>query len=155
MVPEALRVRLYNVYVLPILLYNCGTWGLTDHDIESLEAFHRRHLRRVLRVHYPQHISNAALYKRCKTAPLRLHLTKSRWRLFGHILRRAQPIPAQLNMVRYYATVGTMPAYRGRMRTCLPTVLDKDLRLDFTSNLRLRSSKDQSILSILAQDRAA
>lgn len=26
---EATRVRLYNCYVLPVLLYNFGTWALT------------------------------------------------------------------------------------------------------------------------------
>ncbi|RMX63187.1 hypothetical protein KXD40_006725 [Peronospora effusa] len=38
---EATRLRLYNCYVLPILLYNCGTWALTDSVLRSLESFHR------------------------------------------------------------------------------------------------------------------
>nr|CCA28178.1 hypothetical protein PITG_00382 [Albugo laibachii Nc14] len=70
-----LRVRLYNVYVLPILIYNCGTCDLTDRDISNLEVYHRRHLHRVLCIHFPQHISNADIYKRCNTKPLRIHLT--------------------------------------------------------------------------------
>ncbi|ETI38393.1 hypothetical protein F442_15732 [Phytophthora nicotianae P10297] len=27
------RIRLYNYYVLPILLYNCGIWALTTTDL--------------------------------------------------------------------------------------------------------------------------
>ncbi|CCI43313.1 unnamed protein product [Albugo candida] len=152
LLPETLRVRLYNIYVLPILLYNCGTWGLTEREIGSLEAYHRRHLLRVLRIHYPQQISNADLYKRCNTKPLRIHLARSRWRLFGHTLRRAQPIPAQMNMLRYYDSAGNLPTHRGRTPTCLPTVLDKDLRLDITSSLRLRNTADLYALSHIAQD---
>nr|CCA23568.1 endonucleasereverse transcriptase putative [Albugo laibachii Nc14] len=154
LLPESLRVRLYNAYVLPILLYNCGTWGLTDRDIGSLEAYHRRHLRRVLRIHYPQHISNADLCTRCNTKPLRIHLTRSPWKLFGHILRRAQPIPAQLTMLQYFASARQLPAYRGPTPTCLPTILAKDLRLDITSNIRLQNTADLYALSRIAQYRA-
>ena len=44
-ISECNRLRLYNVYVRPVLLYNCGTWGLTETVMKSLEAFHRRQLR--------------------------------------------------------------------------------------------------------------
>ncbi|KAG6623384.1 putative EndonucleaseReverse transcriptase [Phytophthora cinnamomi] len=36
---ERTRVRLYNSYVLPILLYNCGTWALTKGTCSALRAF--------------------------------------------------------------------------------------------------------------------
>ena len=126
---DRIGVRLYNVFVLPVLLYNYSTWCLTDHDISSLEVFHRRHLRRVFRTHFPQHISKADLYKSCNTKWLRISLTQSILELFGHIFRRSQPIPAQLNMLRYYDSTGQMPSYRGRTTTCLPTILGKDIRL--------------------------
>ncbi|KAG6611604.1 putative EndonucleaseReverse transcriptase [Phytophthora cinnamomi] len=75
---ERTRVRLYNSYVLPILLHNCGTWALTKGDVLGLESFHRRQLRQVLGVRYPRRISNAALYKRCNARPLRYRITKAR-----------------------------------------------------------------------------
>ncbi|KAJ8569500.1 hypothetical protein ON010_g5762 [Phytophthora cinnamomi] len=43
---EATRVRLYNCYILPILLYNCGTWALTKAELHGLESFHRQQLRK-------------------------------------------------------------------------------------------------------------
>ena len=99
---ETTRLRLYNCYVLPILLYNCGTWALTDSVLRSLESFHRRQLRKVIGVHYPNTISNDQLYVRTKTEPLRFHLLRSRWRLFGHILRRPAGIPAYRFMESFF-----------------------------------------------------
>ena len=40
-ISEKRLLRLYNALVLPILLYNCGTWAPTKSDLESLNAFHR------------------------------------------------------------------------------------------------------------------
>jgi hypothetical protein len=57
----ATRMRAYNAFVLPVLLYNCGTWGVTEAVIEKLEAFHRRQLREVLGVRKRQ-ISNKELH---------------------------------------------------------------------------------------------
>nr|CCA18132.1 hypothetical protein PITG_00382 [Albugo laibachii Nc14] len=37
-----LRVRLYNMHILSILLYNCGTWALTEQELTQLASFHRR-----------------------------------------------------------------------------------------------------------------
>ena len=54
------KVRLYNAYIRPILLYNSGTWGLTKFWSDKLDATHRRHLRRLAQVFYPNRISNGA-----------------------------------------------------------------------------------------------
>lgn len=66
--------KLYNVYVIIIVLYDCGTGALIERDIGGLEAYHRSHLRRLLRIHlrrllrihYVEHISNVDLYKWCR-----------------------------------------------------------------------------------------
>ena len=44
------KVGLLNVYVMPISLYNCGTWALTKTAGNSLNYFYRNLLRRVVRV---------------------------------------------------------------------------------------------------------
>ncbi|RHY31560.1 hypothetical protein DYB32_003387 [Aphanomyces invadans] len=74
LVSESNRARLYKVYVLPVLLYNCGTWALTPTQLDGLEAFHRRQLRLLLGIFYPHRILAA----------------RHRWRLFGHVLRAPQ-----------------------------------------------------------------
>ena len=42
------RLRLYESLVKVILLYNCGTWGLSRSDQKKLNSFHRKQLRRVI-----------------------------------------------------------------------------------------------------------
>ncbi|OWY97257.1 Endonuclease Reverse transcriptase, partial [Phytophthora megakarya] len=116
---EETRVRLYNCYVLPILLYNSGAWALTQADLVGLERFHRQQLRQVIGVRYPDWISNDKLYDRTGTEPLRYVLLRNRWRLFGHILRRPTNIPAFRFMDAYFAR-GKQGSWRDRRRLTLP-----------------------------------
>ena len=51
---EQKRIQLYEALVIPILLYNCGTWGLTKQNLESLNIMHRKHLRNIIGVHWPE-----------------------------------------------------------------------------------------------------
>jgi hypothetical protein len=122
------RLRLYNAYVLPVLTYNACTWALTNTEQDELDAFHRKQLRVVLGVTYPRTISNEALYKRCKTRKLRHIICGARWRMLGHVLRRADPVPAKYAMKHFFDDSDSS-SFRGRPRTTLQTVLDKDLEL--------------------------
>ena len=83
-----IKIKLYKALVKSILTYNCGTWALTQTELNKLDAFYRKQLRKVLNIYYPTKISNKTLYKKCNEKPLSTHILESRWRLFGHILRR-------------------------------------------------------------------
>ena len=50
------KLRLYNVYILPVLLYD--TWSVTEASIQLVDAFDQWCLRRILRVPYTAHITN-------------------------------------------------------------------------------------------------
>ena len=65
-VSERLRLRLYNAFVRPVLLYNAGTWGLTGSETDKLNAFHRKQLRLLNGIKWLQRISNSNLYERCE-----------------------------------------------------------------------------------------
>ena len=65
-----LRLRLYASFVIPVLTYNMGTWGLTQADLDRIDTYHRRHLRQIIGVHWPNRISNVALYHRCQCRPI-------------------------------------------------------------------------------------
>ena len=145
---EELRLRIYKAYVRPVLLYNCGTWGITETCMEALESFHRAQLRRVLRVFYPQIMSCDEVYKRSGSRPLRFDLLEARWKSFGHILRRSQNIPSYLTMVEYFECEERK--WSGRQVMCLPLRLHKDLQLVGKS---LTSLEDLTYLRNLAQDR--
>ncbi|GFR94401.1 hypothetical protein ElyMa_000917900 [Elysia marginata] len=57
-------------------------------------------------------------------APLSIFILESRWRLFGHILRRDSQIPANQAMSEYFVTEGSK--FKGLPLTTLP-VLNRDL----------------------------
>ena len=42
------RMQAYNTLVLPVLLYNCGTWGVTEGVMEKIETYHRRQIQEIL-----------------------------------------------------------------------------------------------------------
>ena len=113
--------------VVPVLTYSMGTWGLTKAELDRLDTYHRRHLRQVIGIHWPNRISNAALYRRCRCHPISEDVKSARWRLFGHVLRMPLDAPAQQAIDYYFADTG-VATFRGRPRTTLPTALNADLR---------------------------
>ena len=145
------RVKLYKSLVKSVLLYNCGTWALTQTDEKRLDAFHRKQLRRVLNIHYPTVISNTSLYDKCNERPLSLQILDSRWQLFGHILRRDSNIPANRAM-QFYFTPSGHSKHRGRPSTNIHTVLNRDLKR-LQLHHQLKSGDDLATMRALAEDR--
>ena len=118
---------LHTQTVTPVLTYNMGTWGLTQADLDCIDTYHRRHIRQIIGVHWPNRISNVALYHRCQCRPISESIVTARWRLFGHVLRLPRDAPAQRAIDHYFADTEAA-AFRGRPRTSLPTTLCSDLR---------------------------
>ena len=48
-VKQKKKLKLYNTLVKSILMYNCGTWGLTKNDEDNLDSFHRQQTERSFR----------------------------------------------------------------------------------------------------------
>ena len=119
-----LRLRLHSAFVLPVLTYNMGTWGLTKAELTRLDAHHRRHLRQILGVRWPHRISNEALYRQCRAEPISTAIRAARWSLFGHVLR----LPAAQRAIDFYLEDTDTPKFRGRPRSTLATTLGDDLR---------------------------
>ena len=119
-----LKIRVWDALVRPVLLYGCGTWGLTASLTEKLCALHRSHLRVLAGYRWPKRIKNTALYQLTKTQPLSLDLRQARLDLLGHCLRMSRNSPAQLAL-----DVSVNPALkgrRGRPPKCLLTTLRED-----------------------------
>ena len=161
------RLKLYKSLVKPILLYNCGTWGVTKTEEEKLDAFHRKQLKRLLGIRWPTKITNESLYKKTNERPISVTMREARWRLFGHILRRDQDIPANMAMKFYFDKEdnNNNTGFRGKPRTTLPVVLQQDLEryhrntepqhLDhnYSKRLKINSKEDIEILRKMAEDR--
>ena len=111
----------------PILLYNAGTWALTAQEWAQLNDFHRKQLRRILGIRWPQTISNEDLYARCKEVSIEQTTRNARWRLLGHTLRMNKKIPARKAMNHYFE-VSSEKGFQGRPKTTLPLVIRADIK---------------------------
>ena len=149
-ISESLRVRVYNAFILPILLYNSGTWGLTPVQMRNIDTFHRRQLRIVIGVRYPQIITNADLYRRTGSQPVSALIRLARLKLLGHICRLPGEAPAQEAMSAYYVREGGEKIFRGRPPSTLPIVLAIELS---RANISLKSTQDLQTLRKSARDR--
>ena len=147
---EPLRIRLYSSFILPILLYNCGTLSLTETEEKKLDSFHRQQLRAVIGVKYPHIIRNEALYKRTGSKPLSRIIQSARWRMLGHMLRLDTSSPVQQAMSAYFQAGSS--GFRCRPRTTLPRTINNNLKNSRSTN-SLTSHEDLVALRQLAQDR--
>jgi hypothetical protein len=58
------KLRLYKTFVLPVLLYGCGTWKMNKGDDKLVDVFNNKCLRRILHVRWQDHIRTEDLLKR-------------------------------------------------------------------------------------------
>ena len=59
------KIRLYNVYILPILLYGADTWSMISTSSRRINAFDQWCLSHILRIPYTAHVRNDEV--RCRT----------------------------------------------------------------------------------------
>ena len=85
------KVNIYNSYVRSILTYNCSTWVSNKTIANSLNAFHRKQLRRCMNIYYPKIIKNDHLYAKTRAEPISDFIKRRRLAHLGHILRRNSP----------------------------------------------------------------
>lgn len=82
------KLRIFNSNVIAVLLYCAEMWRTTEKDDEKLDTFHRKCLRRIMKIHWPEKVSNKDLYERTQSTPLSVTIKIRRWRWLGHVLRR-------------------------------------------------------------------
>ena len=58
------KIRLYNVYILQILLYGADKWNMTVASSRRLDAFDQWCLRRIVHIPYTAHITNEEVRRR-------------------------------------------------------------------------------------------
>ena len=107
------------------LLYNSETWGVTKIVMGKVDCFHRRQLRHLLGIRYPDRITNHDLYARCKAEPVSSIINRRCLRLAGHIFRLGEDTPPWLAMKSYFSA--DSPGVRGRPKTTIVTILKSQL----------------------------
>ena len=83
-----LRSRIAKCYIWSTLLYGAETWTLTKVTSDKLEAFEMWLYRRMLRISWKEHKTNADVLHKMKTKRSLLNTIKKRkCQYFGHIIR--------------------------------------------------------------------
>ena len=152
--PIKLRVEIYNTYVRSALLYNCGTWGVTNTEIKKLESFHRKQLRKhVLKIHYPNHISNEEVYQQTNTQRIGIDILKIRFSTFQRVLALDLNTPPNQAMDFYFNTIENLKPgekFKGPHTSCLAKTLRTDLKRIGKS---FDTKEDLDQLRIIAKDK--
>ena len=127
-IPLSKKLIIYEAQVVSVLLYNSGCWAAPLNIIEKIDTCHRKHLRRILNLHWPFGvINNKTLYKRCNTTKLSDRIALSRWTLFGHILRMPENSPAHLALHFALDSTKSFGRRRGNHQINLLGTLRKDI----------------------------
>ena len=124
-----LRVRLYNACIKSILLYNIAAQAYTELMIRKLEAAHRKQLKHILRIYWPNIISSKEIYRRTGTVTIRADIIIARWNFFQRSLLIHPLTPAPLAMKQYFKESQPAPRIKGKQPSYLPTILHKELKL--------------------------
>ena len=82
------KIRIFNTNVKSVLLYGAETWRTTVRTINKIQTFINNCLRQILRIHWPDTISNKDLWQRTNQRPAEEEIIKRRWRWIGHTLRK-------------------------------------------------------------------
>ena len=137
-----LKVRIFNTMVKPVLLYGAETWRTTAVNLTRIQSFINNCLRRILRIHWPENISNRELWQRTKQKPIEEEILQKRWRWIGHTLRK--PASNTTRQALKWNPQGKRK--RGRPRNTWRRELDADIK---------KIGHEWNILEKLAQDRDA
>ena len=126
-------MKLYNSCIKSRLLYNAEVSTYTRVELDKIDAAHRRHLRRLLGIFYPEKIGNEDLYERTESKPISVAITELRWTMLGHTLRRPETTPGNQVMIQYFqrkimnSDIARKTTNRGRVLTTLPRLLQRDI----------------------------
>ena len=82
------KLRLYQSSVLSTLLYGSECWLMTENYLNKLSTFYPKNLRRILRIFWPDTISNQHLLARCNQDSMGTIIMRRRWKWIGHVTRR-------------------------------------------------------------------
>ena len=163
------KMKIYNGLVMPFYIHSAGSLVLKRTELDKLDAHHRKQLRRLLGVFYPEHISNEKVYEKTRTRPISVEIAKARWTLMGHILRRAKDkIPAYQVMEAHFkrrenqVDTPRNKTRRGRLLTTIPRLLQLDIqkvknaaqKLNLFGVKDLDCGSDLLLLKMKAENRA-
>ncbi|XP_078665790.1 uncharacterized protein LOC144908131 [Branchiostoma floridae x Branchiostoma belcheri] len=82
------KMRVLRALVWPVVTYGCEAWTLHAKDTQKIEAFEMKCYRKLLRVSWTEHRTNASVLEELGIGRSLLHMIRRRkLQYFGHVLR--------------------------------------------------------------------
>ena len=83
-----IKKRIFNSTIKPVLMYGSETWRMNSTPINKVQSFVNSCLRKLLRIHWPEVITNQELWEKTRQTPVKEDITQRKWRWIGHTLRK-------------------------------------------------------------------
>jgi hypothetical protein len=149
-----MKIRHYNAFVLPILLYNCELWTISKKLVKKINAFHRKQLRRIMKVRWNPNttvmMSNTTLYKITKQKEISSTIRKRRLRWLGHMCRLHEDTPAKKCINEYLRPVKKRI---GRSPLTWIQIVNEDLKQLGLEEYQITDQQSLLKLNVYAADR--
>ena len=85
---KSTKIRIFKTNVKAVLFYGAETWRTTVASDTKIQSFINQCLRRMLRIFWPNRISNKDLWQETNQLPPPLQIRKRKWTWIGHTLRK-------------------------------------------------------------------
>ena len=141
-----LKIRTFNTYTVSIFLYNSELWTLTETLQNTIDAFHRKLLRRVINIRWPKIISNERLYEKVKIEKWST-IIRRRLNWLEHLMRLNEKTPVRRSLKE---TLTDIQRKVGRPSLTWMKLVEKDLG-SVDINLELNRSTPEEILNKLVE----
>ena len=78
------KLRVYNTFIIPVLIYGAESWAMTKTMGKELDAFESKMIGRILRISYNEHVTTEEI--RCRTGQMKVIdvIKKRRMKWAGH-----------------------------------------------------------------------
>jgi hypothetical protein len=125
------KMRLFNAACIPVLLYGCESWVLTEPLLKRLDVFARCCYRIILNINQADaQMTNTELYRITNQRPIRDTIRERQLKFIGHCLRMNKEEPVNIYAL-YKSEIGTNRRGAPRLtyleRTSRHVCGDKDL----------------------------
>ena len=82
------KLKIFNSNVKSVLLYGAESWRNNKQSTNKVQTFINKCLRKILKIYWPNTISNKELWAKTNQEPIVNEITKRKWRWIGHTLRK-------------------------------------------------------------------
>ncbi|CAG5114661.1 unnamed protein product, partial [Candidula unifasciata] len=134
--------------ILTVLLYGAQCWRMTKKDAHKLSTFHHTCLRTIIKIFWPDKISNTKLLQVTNQKTLDSMITKRRWKGLGHVIRMNPDIPAKTALT----LTPEGKRKQGRPKTTWRRTMKSDLSAaSLTWKTSLKIAQDRKAWKVLSE----